>query len=145
MTIRTIVVIPGEPVAQGRPRFARRGAFVSTYDPPKSRSWKSEARTAMMDALEYPSRLPYPQGVALSVSVLAVFTRPKAAGKKPGRLLKVTRPDAENVAKAVLDAGTGTLWHDDSQVVDLQISKRHGEPDEAPFVRLEVSEILNRP
>jgi len=97
----TVVTIPGEPVAQGRPRFARRGAFVSTYDPPKSRSWKSEARTAMMDALEHPARLPYPQGVALSVSVLAVFSRPKSAGKKPGRLLKVTRPDAENVAKAV--------------------------------------------
>lgn len=43
--------IPGEPVAQGRPRFARRGKYVSTYDPPKSRAYKQKvaiyARTSM--------------------------------------------------------------------------------------------------
>ncbi|WP_338054164.1 RusA family crossover junction endodeoxyribonuclease [Schleiferilactobacillus perolens] len=37
------IEVPGDPVAQGRPRFARRGKFVSTYDPPKSRAYKQEA------------------------------------------------------------------------------------------------------
>lgn len=140
-----VVTIPGEPVAQGRPRFSTRGGFPRAFDPPKSRSWKAEARAAMVVAVVegqsvYRSgSLAFPKGVPLNVSVLAVFSRPKSAGKKPGRLLKVTRPDAENVAKAVLDAGTGVLWADDSQVVDLAVSKRHGAPDEAPFVLLEVT------
>jgi len=137
--VSVVVTIPGEPVAQGRPRFTTRGGFPRAFDPPKSRSWKAEARAAMMAALEHPARLTFPRGVALNVSVLAVFARPQSAGKRPGRLPKVTRPDAENVAKAVLDAGTGVLWYDDSQVVDLAVSKRHGALDEAPFVLVEVS------
>ena len=35
------LVIYGEPVAQGRPRFSRRGNFVTTYDPPKSKAYKA--------------------------------------------------------------------------------------------------------
>jgi Holliday junction resolvase RusA-like endonuclease len=57
-----------------------------------------------------------------------------------GREAKVTRPDTENVVKAVLDAGTGTLWHDDSQVWRLIAWKEIGAQDEAPFVRLTVSD-----
>ena len=48
MSFRVEVVIPGEPIGQGRPRFARRGTFVTAYDPPKSRDWKSGARACMM-------------------------------------------------------------------------------------------------
>lgn len=41
--------IPGEPVPQGRPRFASRGKFVSTYDPPKSKAYKNEVAVAARD------------------------------------------------------------------------------------------------
>jgi len=34
----------GNPVAQGRPRFARRGNFVATYDPKESKSWKETVK-----------------------------------------------------------------------------------------------------
>lgn len=34
------IVILGEPVAQGRPRFSRHAGYVSTYDPGKSRKYK---------------------------------------------------------------------------------------------------------
>ena len=35
---RTVRIrVDGEPVAQGRPRFARRGGFVQAYDPKKSK------------------------------------------------------------------------------------------------------------
>lgn len=137
------VLIPGEPVAQGRPRFARRGKFVSTYDPPKSRNWKAEARDCMMRAIPHPARLPFPAGVALTVRLEAVFTRPAGSYSKrapKGREVKLTRPDTENVVKAALDAATGTLWHDDAQVWQLVAEKYIGAQDEAPFVRLTVSD-----
>lgn len=137
------VLIPGEPIGQGRPRFARRGKFVTAYDPPKSRTWKADARSAMMAALEHPARLPFPAGVLLTVEVCAVFSRPAGSYSKrspKGREPKITRPDTENVVKAVLDAGTGTLWHDDSQVWHLTARKEIGAQDEAPFVRLMVSD-----
>ena len=34
------VVIYGEPVAQGSPRFARVGKYVHAYDPEKSKNYK---------------------------------------------------------------------------------------------------------
>ena len=33
--------IPGEPTAQGRPRFSTHGGFVKAYDPEKSRNYKA--------------------------------------------------------------------------------------------------------
>ena len=114
---------------------------MTAYDPPKSRDWKTGARERMMAALLEPARLPFPAGTGLTVSVHAVFSRPVGSYSKrtpKGRERKVTRPDTENVVKAVLDAGTGTLWHDDSQVWRLIAWKQIGAQDEAPFVRLAV-------
>lgn len=136
------VLIPGEPCAQGRPRFARRGKFVTAYDPPKSRNWKTDARECMLRAIPDASRLPFVAGVPVSVTVISVFTRPAGSYSKrspKGRELKATRPDVENVVKAVMDAATGVLWHDDSQVCHLVATKEIGAQDEAPFVRLLVS------
>ena len=39
------ITIPGEPIAQGRPRFSTHGKFVKAYDPKKSREGK--------DAIKY--------------------------------------------------------------------------------------------
>jgi len=97
----------------------------------------------MMRAIPHPARLPFPSGVALSVSLTAVFSRPAGSYSKrtpKGREVKVTRPDCENVVKAALDAATGTLWHDDSQVWALTAEKFVGAQDEAPFVRMTVSD-----
>src|SRR4030067_3844919 len=34
--------VDGAPVAKGRPRFARRGKFISTYTPSKTRSYEEK-------------------------------------------------------------------------------------------------------
>lgn len=96
-----------------------------------------------MRAIPHAARLPFPAGVALSVRLEAVFTRPVGSYSKrapKGREVKTTRPDTENVVKAALDAATGTLWHDDSQVWSLTAAKFVGAQDEAPFVRMTVSD-----
>ena len=41
----------------------------------------------------------------------------------------VKRFDVDNVAKACLDALTGAIWRDDSQVVSLQVDKLDGTRD----------------
>ena len=68
------------------------------------------------------------------VKLLCHFPRPKRlCGPKLAALphRHVSKPDAENVAKAVLDALTGICWRDDSQVWSLEIEKWYagvGEP-----------------
>jgi Holliday junction resolvase RusA-like endonuclease len=80
----------------------------------------------------------------LSVRVTARFTCPKTDCRKrdprPERW-HAKKPDAENVAKAVLDAATGVLYLDDSQVAYLTILKRVAAQGEAPGVVLEVEEL----
>jgi Holliday junction resolvase RusA-like endonuclease len=137
------MVIPGEPCAQGRPRFARRGKFVVAFDPAKSRNWKATAQALMQTAMGTAAPMQGP----LSVDVAATFTCPKGDHRKTPRPRRwhAKRPDAENVVKAVLDAATGVLWLDDSQVARLVVVKAIGAQGEAPRVWLRVRPIMEEP
>lgn len=44
MMAELTIMIPGEPCAQGRPRFSTAGGFVKAYDPVKSRNYKAFVR-----------------------------------------------------------------------------------------------------
>lgn len=128
--------IPGEPCAQGRPRAFRVGAGIRMFDPPKSRAWKGGAQIHMQHAMEGRSPLDGP----LEVVVVGVWILPKTKERRVPvpRQWRPQRPDAENVAKAVLDAGNGVLWRDDAQVVRLIVEKWIGAQGESPGVLIEV-------
>lgn len=79
----------------------------------------SQART------EAPTRLPVGIGIAF------VFVRPKSHYTSKGELRAGApsfpgKPDVDKLCRAVLDALTGILYHDDAQVVSLSASKRYG-------------------
>lgn len=138
--------IPGEPVSQGRPRaFYRPGLGVRVYDPQKSRNWKATAQQHMADALNA-ANLAAPLVVegAVELHVVAVFTCPRSHWRKrhpTPRRPKMSRPDAENVAKAVQDAASGVLFTDDAQVARLVVEKWIGAQGEAPGVTIFVRAI----
>ena len=46
------ISIPGEPIAQGRPRFSNRGGFVKAYDPKKSREGKQSVKFFVANKME---------------------------------------------------------------------------------------------
>lgn len=130
------VLIPGPPVAQGRGRAVRFGDSVRVIDPSKSRSWKAMARIHMVQARAR-ALIFAPAEVALRVVIVATFARPKSHPKRNPPAWKVSRPDVDNLAKSVLDAGNAVIWKDDSFVVELCASKRYGE---VPSVSVEVTE-----
>lgn len=142
--MKIVIEIPGEPCSQGRPRFARRGNFVVAYDPTKSKNWKATAQVhmiAVMDSLAASKPFTGP----LSVRVTARFTCPKTDFRKRYPRFErwhAKRPDAENIAKAVLDAATGVVYGDDSQVAYLTVLKRIAAQGAAPEVILEVEELV---
>lgn len=137
------LTIPGEPVAQGRPRaFYRPGLGVRVFDPSKSRNWKATAQEHMLRAIrEGGLREPLVPDGPVHLRILAVFTCPRSQWKKRVPLLrrpKVGRPDAENIAKAVQDAASGVLFTDDAQVTRLTVEKIVGAQGEAPGVTVTV-------
>ena len=133
------VVIPGEPVAQGRPRAFRMGGAIRVVDPSKSRSWKGVAQVHALQALGGGSRPHFAEG-ALRMAVDAYFTRkhfPKRVGAE--RQPKPSRPDCDNVGKACADALNGVAYADDAQVVELVIRKWYAAEGEGPRVEIVVS------
>ncbi len=70
--------------------------------------------------------------VPLIVDLCFVFQRPKSHFTKSGKLTKraplhhVQTPDTDNLAKYVLDSLSKTYYHDDKQVVALNVTKCWG-------------------
>ncbi len=134
------IEIPGEPVAQGRPKATTVNGRARVYDPAKSRNWKATAQQHMLAQRANGAVLDGP----LAVTITAIFTMPKSRYRKREprpREWHTKRPDADNIAKCVKDAGTGVLWMDDSQIAVLTVEKVTGAQGEAPGVIVEVLPI----
>lgn len=116
--------IPGPPRGKGRPKFARMAGFVRAYTDAKTASYENLVAIAAAEAHRGRPVLDGP----LRVEILFVLPRPKSLAKKP-RALPITRPDVDNLQKAVLDgANQAGVWRDDAQVVDVHARKVYGTP-----------------
>ena len=120
----------GEPVGKGRPRVtARGGKFAHAYTPKKTKDFEDAIRFEFM-ASNCETMPVYPKGMPLKVDMTFAFEVPKSYSKKKreaclnGRIQHTRKPDADNIAKAVLDAVSGGYaMDDDSQVVVLTMEK----------------------
>lgn len=122
------IIIEGVPVPKGRPRFARRGKFVTTYTPDKTRNYESKIEAAGRKAIGL--MIPFDEAIKLVMSINLPI--PASMSKKnrelaiTGVLRPTKRPDYDNFAKC-LDALNGVVFKDDSQIVDVEISKYYSE------------------
>jgi len=122
------IFVPGEPKGQPRPRaFAFHGK-ARVYDPGTAEHWKSQIATACPG---FTSTIAYPVYVDLTFWM----PRPKAHFNKHGLKADAPwkyakKPDADNLAKAVLDALTTLgVWQDDAQVYALFVVKQYASAD----------------
>lgn len=76
--------------------------------------------------------------VHIAVDVPASWSKVKQARALAGREWPTTKPDMDNVVKAIFDAINGVVWKDDVQVVHLVCTKGYAS---APGVVVEVREI----
>lgn len=127
-------VVEGPPVAKGRARITTRGGQPRAYTPSKTVAYETRVRAwAAANMFGHP-----PVTGPLRVQIDAVFPLLKSGPKAERGAPPTSRPDADNVAKAVLDAINGVVYVDDAQVVDLRVVKRRG-PE--PCVRVLVAEF----
>jgi crossover junction endodeoxyribonuclease RusA len=80
----------------------------------------------------------------VGIVIFKVFQRPKSMTKKRGpnpRVRKTTKPDLDNVDKAVMDALTGIAYRDDAQICKAESEKWIAAGDETPFVRVEITAL----
>lgn len=133
-------VIPGPAVAQGRPRITTANGYPRAYDPPKSRAYKQFVRACVMQQGR-PEKL---LTGALRVDtveyrrIAASFRKAQRVEAAQGAVRPITKPDMDNVEKAVWDALTGLVWKDDAQVVDGRRAKFYSTE---PRVEIEIEEL----
>jgi Holliday junction resolvase RusA-like endonuclease len=129
--------VHGVPKGQPRPRaFAFKG-HARVYDAGTAEGWKSEIALAARPHL--PTA---PLEGALAIVIEVWMPRPAAhfiaskreRGRKAGSpIYHTSKPDADNLAKAILDAlSTLRFWHDDNQVARLVVIKRYEDTADGP-------------
>jgi len=133
------VWVDGIPKAQPRPRaFARNvggKAVARVYDAGTAEHWKAQ----VVAALE-PHRPTEPLDEPVGIGMGFLLPRPKNRCRKKdpdGEIQCTSKPDCDNLAKAVLDAMTQVgWWRDDSLVVSLHVWKKWHAKDKGPGMQI---------
>ena len=134
--MQILFVIKGEPKGKGRPRFTKNGhiytpAETTNYENLVGLSYRNSARG-------------YKFTSPVRVTIKAYHKPPKGKSKKVvedmlnGHILPTKKPDADNIAKIILDGLNHIAWDDDTQVVEMMVIKRYSEE---PMVAVIIEEI----
>lgn len=138
-------VIPGPPIAQGRPRFTTQGGFPRAYDPWRSRIWKKTAATLMREARGARPMLEGP----LELAVVAVSPCPASHHRKkiprPRTWDSRSRNDWDNIGKACTDAAQGVWFANDGQIARASVERWIAGQSEAPSVTISVRSLEGKP
>lgn len=124
----TCFLIPGEPKGKARPRVNT--TTRRAYTPEDTKQYERTVQYSYLNA--YPAGQRFHIGPC-NVTITACFPVPvswprwKKYKALSGEIAPEKKPDADNIAKAVLDALNGIAYKDDSQVVKLTVDKRYAE------------------
>jgi len=142
MTFMVTFKVDGTPVPKGRARYARRGNFISTYTPEKTRTYEALIKEAAIEAMGSSEPLETPVSLYLYIRVPI----PKSCTKKrleaisDGSEKPTKKPDASNILKSVEDGMNGVVYHDDSQIINIHVTKVYSS---LPGVDICVKECLD--
>jgi len=135
--------IPGVPQGKGRPRFRTIGGHVQTYTPETTRQYEARVKQAYISAVG--GKITIPVGVAAQIEIIAIMPVPKSLPKYKKALLYGTphmnKPDADNIAKAIIDGVNGTAVNDDCQFCRVAITKRYATAEEQPHADVSIRQL----
>lgn len=121
-------VIVGKPTSKGRPRFGRaKNGNMVAYTPFKTRKYEQEVKNLFQIAMFGKAMLEGP----VKVTITAFFNSKKKTG------WHTSRPDLDNLIKAILDGMNGVVFEDDAAVAMLIASKKYDSGEERVEVQIE--------
>tara|TARA_R100000808_G_C2112325_1_gene126059 strand:- start:472 stop:939 length:468 start_codon:yes stop_codon:yes gene_type:complete len=146
-------VVKGEPKAQPRPRAVSIGGKARMYNPKTAKGYKQSIGMTMHEAAEE-NEVELPIAGHVFVDLHLYFKRPQRLCRKkdpPEEMWHTSKPDCDNVAKAVLDAITD--WggiSDDKSVVALSVfkkwvAKEEGTPRTEIMISREAAHVEQEP
>jgi len=129
MTTEIQFVVPGQPVAKGRAKAARRGKFITMYTPQKTVNY--EGLVAHAASVAMAGRLLIQGAVSVDLDIKLQIPESWSSKKKlsaaNGEIAATKKPDIDNIFKAIADGMNGVVLRDDSQIVQTSNIKRYAE------------------
>ena len=125
MSFIVTFTVDGTPVGKQRARYARRGNHVMAYTPEKTRTYESlikDKATKAMGSSE-PLNTPVSLYLYIRVPIPASATKKRLEAISKGDEKPIKKPDASNILKSVEDGMNGVVYKDDSQIVNIHVTK----------------------
>ena len=124
MTFSLTFHVDINPVPKGRPRFSKVGGFMRSYTPKKTSDYETEVRTQAQSVMtREPLETPLAVYLYFRLPIPRSHTKKRQEACLNGSERPIKKPDIDNLAKSVLDGLNGVVWHDDSQIVSLHLTK----------------------
>lgn len=137
------MTIPMEPIPKLRPRFTVVKGRVHTHTPYKTKAFENRIADYYLEKSE---GFKFEKGVPLSVTlrfglpVPKSFTKKKCRQIESGEMWHTVKPDCDNLTKSILDALNDIAWHDDAQIVNLNVHK--GYSMDGGYINITISEAI---
>ena len=109
MVMHVTFQVEATPVGKGRPKFARRGNFVSTYTPTKTRDYEDLIRDAAKQAMgsSEPLKTPVAAYIYITVPIPQSYSKKRSKACLEGLERPCKKPDIDNILKGVWNCGFG--------------------------------------
>lgn len=122
-------IVPGQPQGKGRPKIVKIGGFSRMATPQKTVFYENLVAHAAGKAMAA-ARQPLLEGplevvMAIDCQVPASWSGKKQRMALAGEIHPTSKPDIDNVVKAIFDGCNGVVWKDDVQVIDVAVRKRY--------------------
>lgn len=120
--------VPGRPQGKERPRFVRRGRYVTTYTPKKTHDYEKKILAAFKDKAKGKKLLG-----AVKAEIAAIYEPPKSVSKKTkekmltGEIPYTSKHDLDNIEKVIADSLNKIAYEDDSCINEMHSYKLYGE------------------
>lgn len=125
MTFIVTFKVDGDPVGKQRARYAKRGNFVQAYTPEKTRTYESLIKESAKQAMgsSEPLETPVTLYLYIRVPIPKSVTKKRLEAINNGSEKPIKKPDASNILKSVEDGMNGVVYKDDSQIVNIHVTK----------------------
>ena len=120
-----MIIVKGKPRGKARPRKGKHGFYTPNDTKKYEESIKREYIKQCNKKLDGPVEF-----ILYIYKTKAKFTKKEKALIEEDKCWCITKPDADNVAKLVLDALNKTAYDDDNQVVKITLLKKWRIEDE---------------
>ena len=132
--------IPGKVQAKQRPRFYN----GRVYTQKKTIVYENLVKNVFKEYAEIYKWQPIEGAIRAEIKVFMKISKSDSKVVKKRKLEGYVRPtvtpDADNLAKSILDSLNGLAYNDDKQIVELEVKKFYNETEEAvvKLIKLEV-------